>query len=291
MLNAISVDVEEYFHATNLEACAPPRRWHALPSRVEESTEKVLDIFQKCKTRGTFFILGYVARRHPELVRRIAAAGHEIASHGYGHQIALRQSPRVFYRDVYRSKRLLEDLAGTEVSGYRAPSFSINDTNLWAYDALIRAGYRYDSSLYPTYHPLYGNPHRELMPTIITRDSGELVEFPMAVSTFSLAGYEFRLPVAGGAYWRFLPLGMLRYCLTRINDKNHRASTCYFHPWELDPLQPYFSELPLLKRARHYTGVASFSARLEQLLNSLTFGPVRDSGRELLERQRGGSTC
>ena len=275
MKNAISVDVEEYYHAANLEPVAGPAKWHSLPKRTKASTEQILDMFDAAKVRATFFILGCVAARSPELVRNISRRGHEIASHGYAHRIAYEQTPRQFARDVRRAKLLLEDLSGTEVQGYRAPSFSITDKNPWAYDALIAAGYRYDSSLYPVNHPRYGNASKSLLPFFIKREMGSLLILPLAVSPLQLFGREIRLPVAGGAYWRIFPRWYLRWALQRINSVSSHPFICYFHPWELDPGQPYYRELPFLTRIRHYTGLARFPATIEYFLNNFSFDSIR----------------
>lgn len=283
MINALSVDVEEYFHATNLEPFAPPRRWHTLPSRVENSTRRVLDLFAKCNTKGTFFILGYVARRHPSLVKEIAGAGHEIASHGYGHRLAFSQTPKAYYRDVHRTKRLLEDISGTEVLGYRAPSFSITHANPWAYDQLLRAGYRYDSSIYPTWHPRYANLNRSPEPERIVRTGGQLKELPLAVACLPLVGgHHVRIPVAGGAYWRLFPRPLVAWGLGRINEREGRSFTCYLHPWELDNDQPRFPKMGYLTRVRHYGGVAAFDKRVEWFCRKFKFAPIAEVWRDFL---------
>lgn len=275
MKNAISVDVEEYYHAANLDAVAGPAKWHTLPKRTKASTEQILEIFDRRGIRATFFILGCVATKHPELVRVIANAGHEIASHGYAHRIAYEQTPRQFARDVRRAKLLLEDLSGSEVVGYRAPSFSITDQNPWAYDALIASGYRYDSSLYPVKHPRYGNSAKSLFPFFLKRDVGQLLILPLAVSPVRLFGRDLRLPVAGGAYWRIFPRPYLRWALKRINAMSSHPFICYFHPWELDPGQPYYRELPFLTKVRHYTGLSRFPETIEYFLKHFEFDSIR----------------
>lgn len=276
MVNAISVDVEEYFHASNLDPFIGPARWHKLASRVEASTQVFLEIFSRHKVSGTFFILGYVARRHPGLVKEIAALGHEIASHGYSHRLAFNQTPKAFYRDVRRTKLLLEDLTGKSVLGYRAPSFSIKDHNQWAYDELIRAGYVYDSSIYPVWHPRYANQHKPRTPHIITRPEGQLFELPLAVSLLKTPFFSLRVPVAGGAYWRLLPLSFLHWGLERINLHEAQSFVSYTHPWEVDTGQPIVEELSFLSKIRHYGGTKNLPRRLEFFLNKFRFGTVKE---------------
>lgn len=274
MLNAISVDVEEYFHATNFDPYVGPARWHSMESRAQSSVDRTLSVFAENDTKGTFFVLGCLARRLPQIVRQIAAAGHEIGSHGYGHRLAYHQNQRAFARDVLRTKALLEDIIGHEVRGYRAPNFSILDGNAWAYDALVSAGYRYDSSLYPVRHPRYSNRDKPRVPFKLERPSGELLIFPLATSAFHLLGSEFRLGVAGGAYWRFFPKEMIRWCLSRAANQERLPINCYFHPWELDPDQPVIQSMPWLTRLRHYGGTRQFEGKLRYFLRSFTFTPI-----------------
>lgn len=275
MRNIISVDVEEYFHAANLSAVAGPSQWRRLPSRVEHSTAAVLELFEQHRVKGTFFVLGYCAKRYPQMVRAIADSGHEVASHGYGHRIAYEQSASQFYRDVRIAKGLLEDLTGTAVVGYRAPNFSITPKNPWAYEELVRAGYTYDSSRYPIWHPRYANQNSSLHPETVHLATGSLMVYPLAVASCQIFSYEARLPVAGGAYWRLLPLPYLSWGLRRVNNSGRMAVT-YFHPWEMDPGQPVFKELPLRTRLRHYGNTSSFRERLSYFLTRFEFTNFRD---------------
>jgi polysaccharide deacetylase family protein (PEP-CTERM system associated) len=281
MLNVISVDVEEYFHAANLEPFIGPARWHSVPSRVEWATERTLELFDTHNARGTFFILGSTARRHTNLVRRIAEAGHEIASHGYGHRLAYEQSPKSFYRDVVKSKRILEQISGREVLGYRAPNFSIKEGNAWAYDELIRAGYRYDSSLYPIWHPRYANAQRSLDAEIIQREKGQIIVFPLAVSQYRIFGRNIRIPVAGGAYWRLFPRFIMKQGLKKINNRGAWFIT-YFHPWELDAEQPRVKGLSFLTRLRHYGGVDCFDDTIAYFLKGFSFVPLIEAAEQTL---------
>lgn len=273
--HTLSIDVEEYYHAANLAAVAPPRVWRRLPSRVVISTAKVLDLFDRCNVKGTFFVLGCVAARSPRLVREIAARGHEIASHGYAHRLAYEQSPKQFARDIRRSRRLLEDLSGTPVLGYRAPNFSIREKNSWAYDALIDAGYLYDSSVYPVWHPRYANLGAPTAPFVLKRDRGSLFELPLAAVPLHLGSRELRLPTAGGAYWRLLPGGYTRWALRRLKAEG-RSIHCYAHPWEFDAEQPVFLRLPVRTHLRHYGRVATFERRAEAFLQMFRVAPFRD---------------
>lgn len=276
MIHSISVDVEEYFHAANLEPEAPPSSWRRLPSRVVESTERTLECFARCAVHGTFFVLGCVAKRHPELIKKIASAGHEIASHGYSHRLAFTQTPKQFLRDVVRSKRLLEDLSGRAVLGYRAPNFSIQPDNSWAYDALIEAGYIYDSSLYPTWHPRYSNLRQPIESFVEKRAHGELFIFPLAVAELNAFRTKVRLPAAGGAYWRLLPEWYCHGVLRARQRRSRSGFHCYFHPWELDAGQPVFTKLSFMTKLRHYGGAETFEKRVEHFLRSFSFAPLSE---------------
>jgi polysaccharide deacetylase family protein (PEP-CTERM system associated) len=271
MLNAFTVDVEDYYHVSVFDGLIPRRQWTSLESRVERNTEKVLALLDRHRVRGTFFVLGVVADRHPHLVRRIAEAGHELASHGYAHRLVYDQTYAAFFADVSRARSLLEDAAGVRVSGFRAPSYSITPRSLWAFDALIEAGYRYDASVYPIRHDRYGIPvsARDIYP--IERAGGTLVEVPG--SAVRLCGVN--LPVGGGGYFRLLPYWWTRWGLRRINKAEQRPSVFYIHPWELDPDQP---RLPAgaVGRFRHYHNLHRTEARLARLLGDFEFGTMAE---------------
>jgi polysaccharide deacetylase family protein (PEP-CTERM system associated) len=274
MVNAISVDVEEYFQATNLERVTPPRKWASLPARVGYGTRRALDLFSKANVRATFFLLGCVARRDAALVKLIAQAGHEIASHGYSHRLAYEQTPQSFFRDIRRAKLLLEDLSGMPVNGYRAPNFSITSQNSWAYKELVRAGYIYDSSLYPIHHSRYGNACRSVGPEVLSLPDGQLIVLPLAVCVLRLFGRQLRLPVAGGAYWRHFPTSLILAGLKKIHRDNNQPFICYFHPWELDPDQPVFYDLPWITRLRHYGGIRRMPDVVGRILRNFDFAPL-----------------
>ncbi len=288
MLNALSCDLEDYFQVQDCEGVISRDAWAAMPSRLEASTERVLALLDETGVRGTFFVLGWNAERHPELVRRIAAAGHEIASHGYEHKMIFEQTPDEFREDVTRSRALLEDLAGRPVLGYRAPTFSITERSRWAVRILAEAGYRYDSSIFPIRHDRYGIPtaprflHELNGATGATREDGgagregagarpsaggrpALIEFPPT----TLRVFGCNVPVAGGGYLRLFPARLILAALRRVNRQRHPA-ILYFHPWELDPEQP---RLPLRRtsRFRHYVGLHRTAAKLRRLLRNLAF--------------------
>jgi len=271
ILNAMSVDVEEYFHASALAPVAPLSRWDALPSRVDPTTRQLLDLFAAHEVKATFFILGWVAERHRGLVRDIAAAGHEVASHGYKHEIVYSLSPAAFREDVRKSRQMLEDLVGQPVVGYRAPSFSITRQSLWALDVLLEEGYRYDASIFPVRHGRYGIPDAPRHAYALPLEGGTLVELPP--STIRLGAQN--LAVAGGGYFRLLPYWWTRSGLARLNLREQRPAIFYLHPWEIDTEQP---RLPvgIATRLRHYGNLARTLGRLDRLLTEFRFGPVTD---------------
>jgi polysaccharide deacetylase family protein (PEP-CTERM system associated) len=272
IVNAFSVDVEDYFQVAALASAVPRASWTQRESRVERNTDRLLHLLAERGVRGTFFVLGWIAERHPALVKRIAAAGHEIASHGFSHQLIYAQSQREFREETERSKRVLEDLAGTEVIGYRAASFSITRKSLWALDILIDLGFRYDSSIFPIHHDRYGVPGAALKPSLVTAPSGRtLVEFPMSVASF----LGLRLPVSGGGYFRLLPYTVTRLGLHRLNTVDERPFTFYLHPWEIDWEQPRM-RVGWLSRFRHYTNLHLCEARLRCLLGDFRFGSMRE---------------
>lgn len=266
-----TVDVEEYFHVSALEPWVPRSRWSELESRVGDSLRRILDLLEERGHRGTFFVLGWLAERRPGLVREIAERGHEVASHGWGHQRVTELEPNEFQRSVRRSRELLEEITGQPVIGYRAPSFSIVPGREWALDVLVEEGYRYDSSLYPVRRPGYGHPDADPDPFWLRRDDGWLGELPPA--TLRFAG--LRLPAGGGAYFRVLPYALVRNALEAC-ERRGVPGTFYIHPWEIDPDQPRF-DVPLLTRFRHYGRLDSTRRRLERLLDEFSFRPVADT--------------
>lgn len=270
VLNAMTIDVEDYFQVSAFEGLAPRHRWHEFESRVEANTTRLMDVFDETGIKSTFFVLGWVAERFPQLVHEIARRGHEVASHGHLHRLVYDQTPKAFREDIRRSKDILESAAGKAVLGYRAPSYSITPRSLWAFDVLIEEGYRYDASVYPIHHDRYGIPPSPREPYVIRRKAGTLIEAPgSAVRVGPL-----NLPVGGGGYFRLLPYAWTRWGLLRINNEEHRGAIFYLHPWEIDPDQP---RLPVgvLGRIRHYRNLAQTEARLRRLLADFHWAPLQ----------------
>jgi polysaccharide deacetylase family protein (PEP-CTERM system associated) len=270
LLNALTVDVEDYFHVSGFEGIVDRDHWHEFPSRVAAGTDKILRALDAASVRGTFFVLGWVADKHPELVRTIQRAGHEIGCHSYWHRLVYRQTPAEFRADLRRARDLLHDITGAPVVAYRAPSFSITRQSLWALDILIEEGFRYDSSIYPTHHDRYGIAGAPLRPHHIVRSTGTLWEFPMAV--YRCFGYP--LPVGGGGYFRLYPYAFTRHGLRAINAEG-RPFAVYLHPWELDPEQPRLRP-GRLKAFRHYVNLRRTQRRLECLLRDFPLGAMSE---------------
>lgn len=259
-VNAMSVDVEEHFQVSAFEGTIARGDWERSDSRVEANVDRILEVFAAARVSATFFTLGWVAERHPECIRRIAAAGHEIASHGYQHVRVVKQTRREFFEDISRTKKILEDTVGRPVLGYRAASYSIVKDNLWALETLESAGYRYSSSIYPVHHDLYGIPDAPRF--AFRRSGGSLVEIP--VSTCRALGHNW--PCGGGGFFRLLPYALSRWALRRVNSVDRQPTMFYFHPWEIDPDQPRIHEAPLRSRFRHYLNLRRFEPRLRRLL-------------------------
>jgi polysaccharide deacetylase family protein (PEP-CTERM system associated) len=269
VVNAMSVDVEDYFHVSAFDGFVPRDRWEELESRVCVNTERLLAIFEETQVRSTFFVLGWVAERHPDLVRRIASLGHEIASHGYGHRLVYDLTHERFRDDVRRAKAILESASGVAVSGYRAPSYSVTPRSLWALDILIEEGYRYDASIFPIHHDRYGIPVSSRHPYMLDRAGGSLMEVP--ASTISWG--PLNLPIAGGGYFRILPYGWTRWAIARLNRVEQMPAIFYLHPWEIDPEQPRL-ESSMLGRFRHYRNLHETESRLRRLLRDFRFSTV-----------------
>ncbi|MGH9318285.1 MAG: XrtA system polysaccharide deacetylase [Vicinamibacteria bacterium] len=267
-MNALSIDVEEYYHGMEFEAAVPKHRRHLLPSRVEETVDRVLALLERFDTRATFFVVGKVAEAHREMVRKIASARHEIACHSYAHELVFRQSPRAFREDLRRAHAVLEDLAGGDVYGYRAPNYSIGPSQAWAYDILLEEGFRYDSSIYPVRHDRYGDPAAPRFPYII---HGDLIEFP--IGTFRRCGLNF--PIGGGGYFRLFPTSWFQRAIQSVNEKERKPVMFYFHPWEMDPEQPR-PPMPAHHRFRHYVNLHRFESKVETLLSRVRFSPASE---------------
>ena len=270
--NALSVDVEEYYHGMEFEAAFPGERRGSLPSRVESSVDQVLALLADHGACATFFTVGQVAEAHPEMVRRIDRAGHEVACHSYRHELVYRQSPEEFRADIHRAKAVLEDLTGKAVIGYRAPNYSIQGGQQWAYDILLEEGFRYDSSVYPIVHDRYGQADAPRFSYEIRRTGDRsLIEFP--IGTIQIAG--LNLPLGGGGYFRLFPELLFRVGIRHVNMRDHQPVMFYFHPWELDPGQPC-PPMPWHHRFRHYVGLSRQAAKLSKLFRSTRFATVQD---------------
>jgi polysaccharide deacetylase family protein (PEP-CTERM system associated) len=275
-IHALTVDLEEYFHATNLEGVLDRSRWHTIPSRVVDGTRRLLDAFDATQNRATFFVLGWVARRHPGLVREIADRGHEIACHGYAHELVYEIGRRRFRDDLRRARDVIEDAAGVPMHGFRAPNYSITRRSLWALEILREEGFRFDSSIFPIRHHRYGIPDFPRRPVRIDLgDGGSIHEFPMT----TLRTGPLVLPLAGGAYLRFLPSGLFRLGMERLAAANE-PTVLTVHPWELDPNQPR-QPVGWKARVNHYHNLDRVESRLRALLERFRFSPMGEVLRDL----------
>ncbi len=265
IINAMTIDVEDYFQVSALAPYIPRAQWDSRECRIEANVERILLMLDEHQTVATFFTLGWIAERYPQLVRRIVAAGHELASHGYGHQRVSELDEAEFSADIGSAKRLLEDLSGQEVKGYRAPSFSIGEGNLWAFDCLERAGYRYSSSIYPIRHDHYGMPDA---PRFAHQVRAGLLELPVTTARF----FDRNWPASGGGYFRLLPYPLSRWLLQQVNEGDRQAAIFYFHPWEIDAGQPRVPGISAKTRFRHYLNLKHTESRLRRLLADFRWG-------------------
>lgn len=265
LTNALTIDVEDYFQVSALAPHFPRNQWDSVPCRVERNVQRILALLDERGAKATFFTLGWIAERYPQLVRDIVRGGHELASHGYGHERASAQTPEAFLADIKLAKTVLEDIGGEAVSGYRAPSFSIGLSNLWAHDQIAAAGYRYSSSVYPVKHDHYGIPDAPRFPY---RLENGLIEVP--VTTMRWLGRNW--PAGGGGYFRLLPYALSRWQIGRVNQDDRRPAIFYFHPWEIDPEQPRVAQASAKTRFRHYVNLARTEARLRRLLADFSWG-------------------
>ena len=274
MINALTIDVEDYFQVAAFDNNIDRADWHQIECRVEANTEKFMEVIGNRQVKATFFILGWVAEKFPNMVKRIAEAGHEIACHGFSHQLIYKQTPEEFRQETDRAKKLLEDLSQQPVDGYRAASFSITDSSLWALDIIAEAGFRYDSSIYPVRHDRYGlngGPHVPYK--IALKDDRSLIEFP--ITTVNFMGY--KVPVGGGGYFRIYPFSMTKKLLKMRADQLQGPFVFYLHPWELDPGQPRVNGASLLSRFRHYYNLEHVESRLQRLLDTFNFGTMQEA--------------
>jgi polysaccharide deacetylase family protein (PEP-CTERM system associated) len=274
MLNALTIDVEDYFQVNAFASVVRYDQWGSYPLRVAENTYRILDLLEQHHITATFFVLGWVAERLPELTREIHRSGHEIACHGYGHQLIFQIGPDKFREDIRRSKSLLEDQCGEAVCGYRAPSYSITNKSLWALDILVEEGFVYDSSIFPVVHDTYGIPDAERFPHILQTKAGPLREFPLTTLPVQIGWKQLRLPIAGGGYLRLLPVETIRKGIHTVNTKEQQPAVVYFHPWEIDQKQPRI-KAGFKSTFRHYLNLHRTEGKLVHLFERLKFGPMR----------------
>ncbi|MEO8117831.1 MAG: XrtA system polysaccharide deacetylase [Rhodoferax sp.] len=267
--NALTIDVEDYFQVSAFAPHIARSEWNTRECRIERNVNFILDLLARRDTKATFFTLGWIAERYPQLVRQIVSEGHELASHGYGHERASEQTEAAFFADIHLAKIVLEDLIGGEVNGYRAPSFSIGAGNLWAFDCLARAGYRYSSSVYPIRHDHYGMPDS---PRFAYEVRPGLMEIP--ITTLRVLNRNW--PSSGGGYFRLLPYALSRWMLSRVNTDDRESGVFYFHPWEIDAGQPRIPGISRKTRFRHYVNIDRMEDRLNLLLGDFKWGRMDD---------------
>jgi len=270
VINAFSIDVEDWFQVSAFAPYIPRHEWTALPCRVERNIDLLLSMLDDHQAKGTFFTLGWIAERYPVVVRRIVDAGHELASHGYGHERASDQTHAQFRDDLVRAKDVLEQAGGVRIVGYRAPSFSIGHANLWAHDILAETGHLYSSSIYPVVHDHYGMPDAPRFPF---RTPAGLLEIP--VTTIRWGGRNW--PVGGGGYFRLLPYAVSAWGLRRVNTVDRRPAIVYFHPWEFDPQQPRVQAASAKARFRHYVNLARTEPRIRKLLGAFRWHRIDEA--------------
>jgi polysaccharide deacetylase family protein (PEP-CTERM system associated) len=267
--NALTIDLEDYYHVSAFRRELLAQDWDLQQSRLERNADRLLDLLDEKGCKATFFTLGWVAENYPHVVRRVAERGHEIACHSLLHRIVYEMTPREFREDTRRAKQLLEDVSGSSVRGYRAPSFSITRDSLWALNILVELGFTYDSSIFPVQHPNYGIPGVLRTPFRLNLPNGPIIEFPM--TTLEFAGQ--RSPFGGGAYLRLLPYWYTRWGIRFLNLRENSSVCVYLHPWEIDHEQPRVSA-SLTSRIRHYVGLKSTEKKLRRLIRDFEFCPL-----------------
>ena len=273
MLNALTIDVEDYFQVNAFAHHVQRKDWDSYPLRVVHNTTRILALLDEFSLKATFFILGWVAERVPELVREIARRGHEVACHGYGHELVYQIGPQKFRDDVRKAKNIIEDITGSAVSGYRAPTYSITRQSLWALDILVQEGFSYDSSIFPVCHDVYGIPGGERFPHEIATNSGTIKEFPISTFALGIGSWRSHLPIAGGGYLRLLPAELVQRAIRYINSYEQQPAIVYFHPWEIDPDQPRI-RAGLKSRFRHYLNLGRMELKIRYLLERLRFSSI-----------------
>jgi polysaccharide deacetylase family protein (PEP-CTERM system associated) len=273
MLNALTVDVEDYFQVTAFERHVSRRDWDSFPSRVVNSTRRLLHLLAAEQVQATFFVLGWVANRFPDLVREIHSAGHEIGSHSYWHRLAYHLTPEAFRADLVESRDVLQDIIGESVTAFRAPSFSITRRSLWALEILASEGFTTDSSIFPIRHDRYGIPNASPRVHVLSTPAGSLREFPPSVVRFG----RWNIPVSGGGYFRCYPLSWTSRALRHINQQKQQPFMFYIHPWELDVDQPRLQAGSFASRRRHYLNLHTTEGKLRQLIRRFRFGKLSDA--------------
>lgn len=262
--NALTIDVEDYFQVSAFAPHIPRTDWPIRECRVERNVDCILQMLETHGVKGTFFTLGWLAERYPKVIKQIVDNGHELASHGYGHQRVSDQTPESFFADINVAKLILEDLSGQEIKGYRAPSFSIGEKNLWAFEVLEKAGYRYSSSIYPIRHDHYGMPNAPRH----AHQVGKLLEIPATTLRF----FNRNWPASGGGYFRLMPYELSRWMIRRVNEVDQLSAVFYFHPWEIDGGQPRIPGISAKTRFRHYVNIDRMESRLHRLLADFSWG-------------------
>lgn len=271
-LNAMSIDVEDYFQVSAFASVIQPKDWPKHESRVEQNTQRILKLLDEHNYKSTFFVLGWVAERYPNLVREIADLGHEIACHGYSHQLIYKQTEQVFREETFKAKKILEDITQSEVNGYRAASYSITKSSLWALDILIEAGFKYDSSIFPIRHDRYGIPDAESVPHMLTAPNGkQILEFPLSKANW----FGLSVPIAGGGYFRLLPYFVTKAGINKVTKNSGQPYIFYLHPWEVDPQQPRI-EASWFSKFRHYRNLDQCETRLRKLMRDFKFTTVAE---------------
>ena len=273
MINALTIDVEDYFQVNAFANHIRRDQWDTYPLRVDGNTRRILDLLDNFSITATFFVLGWVAERLPGLTKEIHRRGHEIACHGYGHELIYSIGPDRFRADIRRAKTILEDQCGERVNGYRAPSYSITGKSLWALEILVEEGFTYDSSIFPVIHDTYGIPAAERFPHRLQTGAGPLIEFPLTTVPLHFFYKEVRLPIAGGGYLRLFPAELLAWGIKRINSQEQQPAVLYFNPWEIDPDQPRI-KASLKSRFRHYLNLIKTEGKLKHLFGELEFGTM-----------------
>ena len=270
MINVLTVDVEEYFHPSEVQAQVDPRQWDLLPSRISTQVFQILDLLDKKNVKATFFILGWVAEHRPEVVRAIVAAGHEIACHSYSHRLVYELTPKAFRQDTERAISVIQDACGITPRIYRAPSYSITKDSLWALEILVECGFTHDSSIYPIMHDRYGIPGSDRHAHLIQTPAGPIYEIPVGTA---ILPHNRVVPIGGGGYLRLLPYRYTSAGIRRVNRNEGQPACIYFHPWEIDSAQPRLAN-SLISRMRTYAGLNGMCRKLERLLSDFEFSTV-----------------